>query len=70
MTVSVIVTAITDSITGILSGLGSGMVSFFETIFTNEAGTGLSTLAIVGLAMLGLGVGLGLVNMLVNKIRG
>lgn len=70
MTVQTIIQGIVDSITGILSGLGSSMVEFFDTIFLNEAGTGLSTLAIVVLSFVGLSVGLGLVSMLIRKFRG
>lgn len=70
MTVQIIIQSIVDSITTVLSGLGSGMVDFFDTIFLNEAGTGLSTLAIVAFAFVGLSVGFGLVAMLVRKIRG
>lgn len=70
MTVAIIITAIIESITGVLTGLGAGMVEFFDSVFLNDAGTGLSTLAIVVFAFIGLSVGLGLVSMLVNKIRG
>lgn len=70
MSVQIIIQSIIDSITGILTGLGGGMVEFFDTIFLNEAGTGLSTLAIVAFAFVGLSVGLGLVTTLVRKIRG
>lgn len=70
MTVTVIITAIIESITGVLSGLGSGMVDFFDSVFLNESGDGLSVLAIVVFAFVGLSVGLGLVSMLINKFRG
>ncbi len=70
MTVTVIITAIIESITGILTGLGSGLVDFFDSIFVNSTSDGLSTLAIVVLAFVGLSVGLGLVSMLIRKIRG
>jgi len=70
MSVSIIITSIIESITGILSGLGEGMVEFFDSVFLNEAGTGLSTLAIVVFAFVGLSVGLGLVSALIRKFRG
>lgn len=70
MTVTVIITAIINSITGVLNGLGSGLVDFFDSIFLNSTGDGLSTLAIVAFAFIGLSVGLGLVSMLIKKIRG
>lgn len=70
MTVTNVIQSIVESITGILSGLGSGMVDFFDSVFLNSNGTGLSTLAIVVLAFVGLSVGLGLVSALIRKFRG
>lgn len=70
MTVAIVIQSIIESITNILSGLGEGMVEFFDSVFLNSTGDGLSTLAIVVLAFVGLSVGLGLVSMLVRKIRG
>ena len=70
MTVTTVITSIVQSITGILTGLGEGMVDFFDSVFLNSTGDGLSTLAIVVLAFVGLSVGLGLVSALIRKFRG
>lgn len=70
MTVAIVIQSIIESITSILSGLGEGMVDFFDSVFLNSTGDGLSTLAIVVLAFVGLSVGLGLVSALIRKFRG
>lgn len=70
MTVAIVIQSIIESITSILSGLGEGMVDFFDSVFLNSTGDGMSTLAIVVLAFVGLSVGLGLVSALIRKFRG
>lgn len=63
------VTEVVNSIKAMLTGLGDSFVTFFDSVFTTTEG-GLTTLGIVVLAMVGVGLGIMFVKMLMNKIRG
>ena len=63
------VTEIVNAIKGMLTGLGDSFVTFFDSVFTTTEGN-LTTLGIVVLAMVGVGLGIMFVKMLMNKIRG
>ena len=63
-----IVATITDMVTGLLGGLGDGIVTFFETLFVTS--TGISTLGIWVIALIGLAVALGAVAWVSTLIRG
>lgn len=66
--VAEIISTITEMVTGLLGGLGAGIVGFFETLFVTE--TGISSLAVWVIALLGLAVGLGAVAWVSTLIRG
>lgn len=66
--VTQIVSTITEMVTGLLGGLGTGIVGFFETLFVD--GTGISTLGVWVIALLGLSVALGAVAWVSTLIRG
>ena len=63
------VTEIVNAIKAMLTGLGDSFVTFFDSVFTTTEGN-LTTLGIVVLAMIGVGLGIMFVRMLMNKIRG
>ncbi len=63
------VTEIVNAIKAMLTGLGDSFVTFFDSVFTTSEGS-LTTLGIVVLAMVGVGLGIMFVKMLMNKIRG
>ena len=66
--VTEIVSTITEMVTGLLEGLGEGIVGFFEALFVS--GTGISTLGIWVVALIGLAVALGAVAWVATLIRG
>lgn len=66
--VAEIISTITEMVTGLLGGLGTGIVGFFETLFIT--GTGLSSLAVWVIALLGLAVGLAAIAWVSTLIRG
>jgi len=66
--VTEIVSTITEMVTGLLEGLGEGIVGFFEALFV--ADTGISTLGIWVVALIGLAVALGAVAWVATLIRG
>lgn len=59
---------ITNSFTGFLTGTGEGIVNFFEVVFSDGNG-GISTLGIVGLSMMGLGLAVGIISVLMAKAK-
>lgn len=63
-----IVSTITEMVTGLLEGLGEGIVGFFEALFVAESG--ISTLGIWVIALIGLAVALGAVAWVATLIRG
>ena len=62
-----IITTVTDGFTKTLEGTGSGIVSFFETLFQSSDGTA-TTLAIVALSMMGLGLGVWMIRKLMRRV--
>jgi hypothetical protein len=66
--VTEIVSTITEMVTGLLGGLGEGIVGFFEALFVSD--TGISTLGIWVVALIGLAVALGAVAWVATLIRG
>lgn len=66
--VTEIISTITEMVTGLLQGLGTGIVDFFEALFVTE--TGISSLAIWVIALLGLAIALGAVAWVSTLIRG
>jgi hypothetical protein len=66
--VTEIVSTITEMVTGLLEGLGDGIVGFFEALFV--ADSGISSLGIWVVALIGLAVGLGAVAWVATLIRG
>ena len=66
--VDVIVETITEMVTGLLEGLGEGIVTFFEALFV--ADSGISSLGIWVIALIGLAVALGAVAWVSTLIRG
>jgi len=66
--VTEIVNTIIEMVTGLLEGLGEGTVNFFEALFV--ADSGISTLGIWVIALIGLAVALGAVAWVATLIRG
>lgn len=60
-----IVGQITDSFTTFITGVGESIVNMFDNLFITDGE--LSTLAVVALSMLGLGLATGLTTMLLSK---
>lgn len=60
-----IVAQITDSFTTFITGIGESIVNMFDNLFITDGE--LSTLALVALSMLGLGLATGLTTMLLSK---
>ena len=66
--VTEIVETITEMVKGLLGGLGEGTVDFFEALFVTDSG--ISTLGIWVIALIGLAVALGAVAWVATLIRG
>lgn len=62
-----IITTVTDAFGGTLEGTGSGIVGFFDTLFKGADGE-ITTIAVVGLSMLGLGLGTWIMKKLLNRV--
>lgn len=63
-----IVSTITKAITDLFTGVGSGLVTLFETMFKGGSEGTMTTVAIVGLTMLGVGIGLGFLRFIFRKV--
>lgn len=62
-----IISTVTDAFSGTLNGTGNGIVSFFETLFRTTEGK-ITTIGIVGLTMMGLGLGVWIIKKLLHRV--
>lgn len=65
-----IISTIGTSITGILGAIGSGAIDFFESIFLNPTGDGLSTLGVFLVFGLAMGMAIGVMRWIRSKMPG
>ena len=63
-----IIQTITQAIGDFLGGMGTSMVDFFDTTFMKADGS-LTTFAIVGLTMMGLGIASGIVASIFKMVK-